>query len=436
MSLEHNKLEQKQIHTVVKIGTNVSRFVLAIVFIFSGFVKAVDPLGTMYKIEEYFEALGLTSLSHTVIPFVLSIGIALLEFCLGLYFFFGFRRRLSTMLSLIFLSVMTLLTFWLAIANPISDCGCFGDAIVLSNWQTFWKNVVLLLAAVVAFKWGNLIVPFVTKRFDWLVELYSILFIGGIIFFSLRDLPVFDFRPYHIGANIREKMSIPEGKEPTVLETYYMMEKDGKTKEFTADNYPDSTWTYVDSEVRVLKKGYEPPIRHFSISDMETGANLTDEILDHDGYVFLLVASQLADASEVSIDLINDLYDYCLEYKYPFYCLTASSEKDVAEWQERTGAEYPFASMDDVTLRTIVRSNPGLVLLKKGTVVNKWSVNNIPDEYQLTDRLENLPIGAFNRQNLFTRILKVLLWFVIPLAFFSMLDVGWEYYKQSKKEKL
>lgn len=429
-------MEEKQIHTVVRIGTNVCRFVLAIVFIFSGFVKAVDPLGTMYKIEEYFEALGLPSLAYSVLPFILSIIIALLEFCLGLYLLFGFRRRLSTTLALIFLSIMTILTLWLAIANPISDCGCFGDAVVLTNWQTFWKNVVLLLAAIVTFKWGNLIIPFVTKRFDWLVELYSLLFIGSIMFFSLRDLPIFDFRPYHIGANIREGMSIPEGKEPPVVETYYLMEKDGKKKEFTAANFPDSTWTYVDSEMRVLKKGYEPPISHFSISDLETGANITDEILDNEGYVFLLVAPQLADASEVSIDLINDLYDYCLEYDYPFYCLTASSDKDVADWQERTGAEYPFASMDDVVLRTIVRSNPGLVLLKHGTVVNKWSVNNIPDEYVTTDRLENLSIGSFSKQNLFTRIIKVILWFVLPLVFFSMVDIGWGYYKQNKKEKL
>lgn len=429
-------MEQKQLNTVIKIGTNVCRFVLAVVFIFSGFVKAVDPLGTMYKIEEYFEALGLNSLAYSVLPLILSIGLALLEFCLGIYLLFGFRRRLSTRLSLILLSFMTLLTLWLAIANPISDCGCFGDAIVLTNWQTFWKNVILLLAAIVIFKWGNLIVPFVTKRLDWLVELYSVLFIGCIMFFSLRDLPVFDFRPYHIGANIREGMTIPEGKEPPVVETIYLMEKNGKKKEFTVDNFPDSTWTYVDSKLKVLKKGYEPPIRHFSISDFETGENITDEILDHEGYVFLLIASQLSDASEVSIDLINDLYDYCLEYDYPFYCLTASSEKDVADWQERTGAEYPFASMDDVALRTIVRSNPGLVLLKHGTVVKKWSVNNIPDEYQLTDRLENLSIGTFSKQNLFNRILKVVLWFVIPLVFFCMVDIGWGYYKQDKKEKL
>ena len=116
--------------------------------------------------------------------------------------------------------------------------------------------------------------------------------------------------------------------------------------------------------------------------------------------------------------------------------MTASSEKDVADWQERTGAEYPFASMDDVALRTIVRSNPGLVLLKHGTVVKKWSVNNIPDEYQLTDRLENLSIGTFSEQNLFNRILKVVLWFVMPLVFFCMVDLGLGYYKQDKKEKL
>lgn len=191
-------------------------------------------------------------------------------------------------------------------------------------------------------------------------------------FFCFRYLPVFDFRPYHVGADIVKGMSIPAGEKPTVYETIFIYSKNGKEQEFTIDNFPtDSTWTFVDSKTRVKEKGYEPPIHDFSITSLETGEDLTEDILQSDQYTFLLVSPWLKQADDSGMDLINEVYDYSVEHGYRFLCLTASSEQDIMEWQENTGAEYPFALMDEITLKTMIRSNPGLMLLKK-----EWCCGN------------------------------------------------------------
>jgi len=429
-------LESKQSHSIVGIWTNACRFLLALVFIFSGFVKAVDPLGTQYKIQDYLEAFGWVALVPAFLPFLASVLQAMVEFCLGIYLLFGIRRRMTTLFVVVIMGVMTPLTLWLALSNPISDCGCFGDAVTLTNWETFGKNVLLLIAAVSVFKWGNRITPLVTKRFDWLVAMYAFFYILGMTLYCYRELPVFDFRPYRIGTDIRKGMEIPEGAKPTVYDTRFILQKNGVEKEFTLDDYPDSTWTFVDSRTVVKEQGYEPPVRDFSIIRQEDGEDVTDEILTDDKYTFLLVAHQLSQADDSSIDLINELYDYSVEHGYQFYCLTSSPDSDIEDWQERTGAEYPFCLMDDITLKTMIRSNPGLMLLKNGVVINKWSVNNLPDEYVLTDRLENLPLAQVNEKTFSHKVVLVLAWFVFPLLFFSMVDVIWEHFHRKKKLKL
>ena len=194
-------------------------------------------------------------------------------------------------------------------------------------------------------------------------------------------------------------------------------------KEFTLENYPDSTWTFVDSKTMVKEQGYEPPIHDFSIIRQEDGEDITDEVLDDDNYTFLLVAHQLSQADDSTIDLINELYDYSVEHGYQFYCLTSSPDSDIEDWQERTGAEYPFCLMDDITLKTMIRSNPGLMLLKNGVVINKWSVNSLPDEYVLTDSLDKLELGKQKQESDLQTIGYVLLWFILPLMMVLCVDI-------------
>ena len=423
-------MENSGRHRIIGICTTVCRFVLAVVFIFSGFVKAIDPLGTQYKIQDYIDAFGWVGVFPDFVPFLASALLGMLEFCLGVYLFFGIRRIIAPRAVVVVMAIMTPLTFWLALDNPVSDCGCFGDAVVLSNWETFWKNVILLAMSVVVLKWRKRIFPLVTTRFDWLIALYGFIYIFCMTIYCYRELPVFDFRPYHVGADIRQGMEIPEGKEPTVYETRFILQKDGVEKEYTLDNYPDSTWTFVDSRTVVKKQGYEPPIHDFSMMNYEDGEDITERVLSDENYTFLLVAHQLGLADDSKIDLINELYDYSLDNGYAFYCLTSSSDEDIMKWQENTGAEYPFCLMDNITLKTMIRSNPGLILLKEGKVIRTWSVNNIPDEYELTAPLGQLSIGYMDTHSLLYKFLLVMAWFVFPLFFVCVLDLLWERYKK------
>ncbi len=428
-------MENGKQHMAIGIITTVCRFVLAVVFIFSGFVKAIDPLGTQYKIQDYLDAFGWTDVFPESIPFIAAALLGMLEFCLGVYLFFGIRRIIAPRAVVAVMAIMTPLTFWLALDNPVSDCGCFGDAVVLTNWETFGKNVVLLAMSLVVLKWRKRIFPLATTRFDWLIALYGFLYIFCMTIYCYRHLPIFDFRPYYVGADIRQGMEIPEGKEPTEFETRFVLQKDGVEKEFTLENYPDSTWTFVDSRTVVKKKGYEPPIHDFSMIRYEDGEDITEQVLADERYTFLLVAHQLDQASDSRIDLINELYDYCLEYGYAFYCLTSSSDEDILKWQEDTGAEYPFCLMDNITLKTMVRSNPGLILLKKGVVIHKWNVVDFPDEYQLSRSLEELPLGEISQKTFSNRLFGVFVWFAFPLFLMCMSDLAWERYRKGRNLK-
>jgi uncharacterized membrane protein YphA (DoxX/SURF4 family) len=428
-------MEKEKQYKVIGICTTVCRFILAVVFVFSGFVKAIDPLGTQYKIQDYLTAFGWSDVFPDYFAFCASILLGVLEFCLGVYMFFGIRRIIAPRAVVLVMSVMTPLTFWIALDNPVSDCGCFGDAIVLSNWATFWKNVVLLAMSIVVLKWRKHISPLVTTRFDWVIALYGFLYVFSMAIYCYRELPVFDFRPYHIGANIRRGMEIPEGEKPSKVETHFILQKDGVEKEFTIDNYPDSTWTFVDSKLVVVEKGYEPTIHDFEIRRWEDMEDITEQVLSDENYTFLLVAHQLSLADDSAIDLINELYDYSLMHGYAFYCLTASEEEDILRWQENTGAEYPFCIMDDITLKTMIRSNPGLMLLKEGTVIRKWSKNSFPDEYQLNGPLDELPLGAIDYRSFAIRAVQVVAWFVFPLLFYCMADLMWERYRKSTRKE-
>lgn len=418
MSLEIDKR-----HIAGKVGVSLCQFLLGAAFVFSGFVKAVDPLGFFYKLQDYLTAFGLIEWFPSGLPLLLGIVLSATEFCVGVFLFLGIRRKIAPTLALLLMSVMTPLTLYLALENPVSDCGCFGDAWVLTNWQTFGKNIVLLLAAGTVFKWRARLVRFVTYKLEWMLSMYTILFVFALSSYCLRNLPILDFRPYKIGANIKAGMELPEGAKPSVFETRFVLEKNGERREFTLDDYPDSTWTFVESRTVLKEKGYEPPIHDFSMLSLDSGEEITDSVLSDKGYTFLLVTHRMESADDGNIDLINEIYDYSVERGYGFYALTASSEEEIELWRDKTGAEYPFCQMDDITLKTIIRSNPGLLLLKEGTILNKWSNGQLPDEYVLSDDLEKLPLGERKQVSDVHTMGYVLLWFFVPLMLVIGLDV-------------
>lgn len=416
-------METDKKHIIWKAWVNICRFVLGGLFIFSGFVKAVDPLGSFYKIQDYLTAFGMIFWFPKYLPLLIGIILSAIEFCVGIFLFLGIRRKIASTLALLLMCVMTPLTLYLALANPVSDCGCFGDAWVLTNWQTFGKNVVLLIAAISVFKGRGQIIRFITMKMEWMVSMYTFLFVFALSFYCLQYLPILDFRPYKIGTDIQSSMQIPEGAKPSIFESRFILEKEGKKQEFTLENYPDSTWTFVETRTILKEKGYEPPIHDFSMMSLETGEDITDSVLSDKGYTFLLVAHRIEEADDSNIDLINEIYDYSVEHGYGFYALTSSPEDEIESWREKTGAEYPFCQMDDITLKTIIRSNPGLLLIKDGTILNKWSDTRLPDEYVLPDSLDKIELGQQKLENNWYTIGYVLLWFIIPLTMVICVDI-------------
>ena len=365
-----------------KLTVNVCRLVLAVTFILSGFVKAVDPLGTQYKIDDYLGAMHLGGLLPDLASLGASVVLAAVEFCLGIFLLFAIQRRLTSRCILLMMVVMTALTLWLALANPISDCGCFGDAIVLTNWQTFWKNVVLLTCAVIVARWPQEMFRFVTRSNQWIVINYSMVFIVSMALWSLYYLPMFDFRPYHIGTDLRQQWQRTMDGEDLPYADFFIESSDG---------------------------------------------DITEQVLADSSYTFLLISPYLEQADDSRLDLINQLYEYAQEHDYVFYCLTASSAKPIRIWRDITGAEYPFCQTDGTTLKTIIRSNPGLLLLKDGVIIRKWSHNDLPElsETEGTLPLEQLEIGKMPTDGPARKIALILLWFVLPLTLLTMADRLW-----------
>ena len=405
---------------------NVCRLVLAVTFIFSGYVKAIDPLGTQYKLHDYAEAVGVSAWVPDWLTLASSVGLSALEFCLGIFLLFAIHRRLASRLTLVFMVVMTLVTLWLFVANPIEDCGCFGDALKLTNGQTFAKNLVLLVCAAVV-TWQPLrMMRFISESSQWIVVNYSILFIVVSSLWSLYTLPTFDFRPYHVGADIRKGMEIPEDAPQPQFETTFIMEKDGVQQEFSLDNYPDSTWTFIDSKTIQTEKGYVPPIHDFSITLRESDEDITDQVLSRAGYTLLLIAPHLERADDTNFGEINQLHEYAIEHDIPFYCLTASTDKPIRRWIELTGAEYPFCTTDETTLKTMIRSNPGLMLLRDGVVAAKWSHNQLPTVERLLSPATSSTPG---------KIVEILLWFVLPLTLLTLADRTWAWTKWIRRKR-
>ena len=356
---------------------NLLRFVLSLTFLFSGGVKLIDPRGTQYKIEDYSAAFGLSGSMPEWLPLVLACVLAIVEFLMGVYLFFGIRRRLTLSTAICFLLIMTPLTFYLALYNPVSDCGCFGDAVVLSTWQTFGKNVLLLVFSGLALYYYKLMPHFVGKKYEWIVALMAFVFAALFASYNLWRLPVIDFRPYHIGADIR-KAWFEDQQSHGQFVTTFIMEKDGVRKEFALEDYPDSTWTFIDSHTIEVEPSMRTGVGDLFIQDAETGEDLTDLILNDEGYTFLLIAPYLEKADDGVMGDLLALHDFSKEAGYGFYCLTSSGVEAIEYWKEMTGAEYPFCLADAVVLKTMIRSNPGLMLLHDGKVVGKWPSTALP----------------------------------------------------------
>jgi hypothetical protein len=359
----------------MKIIRHISRIIIGLVFIFSGTVKAIDPLGSAYKFHDYFQAFNMGFLNKLSLP--LAVLLCTTEFIAGFSVLTGLRQRTGLWLVMLMMIIFTPLTFVLALTNPVSDCGCFGDAVHLTNWQTFGKNIILLAAVILLF--GG--IKKIRQRFktsaEWIaISSAGILFVAFAVF-NLRYLPVIDFLPYKTGVKIAEKMIIPEDAPADIYETTFIYEKDGNRKEFSLNNYPanDTSWKFIDQKSVLIKKGYKPPIHDFTITGTE-GDDMTQKVLSNPGYTMLMITKKLHEAKSGNLASGFELGRFCRSNGIDFMILTSSGSEETKSYDNG----LRFFSTDETTLKTMIRSNPGYILLKDGTIIGKWSSAGCPDK--------------------------------------------------------
>lgn len=371
----------------MRLVKNLCRIIVGIVFIYSGFVKGIDPLGSDYKFTDYFNAFGMGWMNATTLFF--SFALSLAEFLIGIALLFNLWVSRMAWGSLLFMFFFTPLTLVSALTNPVSDCGCFGDAMILTNWQTFWKNIILLLLAIMIFMYRK-----EYKSSLPLVGQFSFLALAGagmlcLSVYCYRHLPVLDFRPYAVGKNITEGMRLPEGTEPDQYEVTlkYKNKQTGEVQSFTEENYPwqdTLNWEYESSSERLVKKGYITPI-HDLVIEHPTLGNITEEILEDDNHTILAVTYNLTQSDVQYQPAINRLAEYAQEKGIRFYGLTSSSERDIETYKKRYHVPYEFCTADEIQLKTMIRSNPGVIILREGTILDKWAGKDVPDVKELQD---------------------------------------------------
>lgn len=402
----------------MKALTQIGRILTGLLFTFSGFVKGIDPMGTAFKLGDYFTAFGIGFMEHLAMP--LAITLCLVEFVTGMMLLTGSLVNLASWMAALFMALFTPLTLVLAIYNPVSDCGCFGDAIHLTNWQTFFKNIVITLVVAFIFIRRNDRTGAIPLKAGLNATVVFIFLFLLFMRYNIAYLPVIDFRPYKTGTSIPEAMSVPPGAPADKYDIRFIYEKDGVQKEFGLNDYPgnDSTWKFIDQKSVLVAKGYEPPIHDFRLIDRQ-GSDMTELILNDQGFVMLMIAKRLEESNKEGLMKGFDLAISLQNQGHGFYVLTATPHEKAVNLV--SGFNILFA--DETTLKTVVRSNPGFVLLQNGTVLGQWSYRSLPGKEKFTGDLKGLALKEQTRSNIrliiFCTILAVALAVAITMPWRS-----------------
>jgi uncharacterized membrane protein YphA (DoxX/SURF4 family) len=362
--------------------TQISRILVGVLFIISGLIKANDTLGFSYKLLEYFEIFNTQFLN----PFAVGISmlVCIFEIVSGVALLLGIYNKLNAWLLLLLIVFFTLLTGYSAITHKVTDCGCFGDALKLTPFTSFMKDVVLLVLIVFIF--------IGTKHIKTLVSLpianiaLSVSFLVSVAFtlYTYLFLPVKDFLPYKIGNNIQELTLVPEGAPKDIVEMVFVYEKGGQNFEFSANNLPEDldAYNFVDRKDVIIQKGFVPPIHDFKIYD-ELGVELTDSFFASNDYKLLLVQNKI-DKSRTGLEgKIAEISRDWIASGKPFWALTSSNLGEAKTYANAQQFSFVYHNMDDIPLKSMVRSNPGIILLKGNVVVKKWSAYQLPSRETL-----------------------------------------------------
>jgi uncharacterized membrane protein YphA (DoxX/SURF4 family) len=364
---------------------NISRYIAAIVFIFSGFVKGVDPLGTAYRLDDYFAAYG-TEWAGALSLF-LSVILCTVEFLIGIALLFNLRMRTTSWALLLIMIFFTILTLFDAVYEPVSDCGCFGDAIKLTNWETFYKNIVLMVFTLIVFMQRN---KFRSAFSPKMQDSLALLFVIGFVWFSIynyRHLPMIDFRPWKIGNQMGAEADLE-------MEVYlqYRNKETGEIQEYLSPNYPwnDTAWMAKWEFVNQRIVTYTDVIDHNFFAEDEYGFDHTEYILGHPDYIFAAVIYDFSKAGNHGLERIQSLEIDLSESNIPMVIITSSLPEEVMVYQEKYKLISDVFYADAITLKTMIRANPGLMLFKGGKVMGKWHHRDIPEGNRRVSWLEPL----------------------------------------------
>jgi uncharacterized membrane protein YphA (DoxX/SURF4 family) len=376
----------------MKLITQISRLLVGVLFIFSGLIKLNDPMGFSFKLGDYFapDVLNLPFLQDYTLA--LALFVLVLEVILGVALLLGLWKNITAWLLLLMIVFFTFLTFYSAFFDKVTDCGCFGDAIPLSPWESFGKDIVLTVLIGIIFFQRRLILPLVKPASGYLLLGLSFLLCFWLGHHVLNHLPLKDFRAYAEGKSISEGMKSAEelDLEPTQYATIYALENEtsGEKMQVDSKRYIDEGWWEKKewkinsdlTETVLVKEGYEPPIHDFVI-DLN-GSEVTTQVLEAE-VIFLLVSYRMEKTEDEAYAALNQFALAAADESIPFLGLSASLSEVVEEKREKLELRFPIASMDETALKTIGRANPGIVLLKKGVIIKKWHYQDLPSFQEL-----------------------------------------------------
>jgi hypothetical protein len=353
------------------------RIAVGLLFIFSGLIKANDPLGFSYKLDEYFEVFGTEWLKPLSLSF--SVFMCALETLLGFMLLLGSRIKLTLWLLLLMISFFASLNFYSGYYDKVRECGCFGDFIVMTPWQEFRNNMIQLVMTIFMLFKSSQIRPLFGRKIDNAFVFILMIAALGFPLYTYNYLPVKDFRPYAVGKNILNEMKLPPNAKCDSIVMTFIYQKNGKQFELSQDQLKtiDSTCKFVDRKDKLIREGDKPAIHDFSLVSAKDGNDYTEAILDYNNYYFFLVANDLEETNKGVFGKVNDFVKLCRQDNVPIICMTASSDK-IDSFKKETGSNLDFYLTDGTTLKTMIRSNPGLMLLRKGTVMDMWHYHSFP----------------------------------------------------------
>jgi uncharacterized membrane protein YphA (DoxX/SURF4 family) len=382
----------KKRQPTMKYITHLSRLLVGVLFIISGLIKSNDTIGFAYKLEEYYTVFGTEFLISTAV--LQAMLICIVEVMLGILLLLGSRVKATLSLLMAMIVFFTFLTFYSAYFNKVTDCGCFGDALKLTPWGSFTKDIILLVFITILLIGRKHIRPILPGKLTNLLLVIGLILNIAFPVYTFNYLPVKDFRPYAIGNNLIEQMN---GGRPGVFDTKFLYKnlQTNEVEELSRPPYTDTInweidstkWSFVDTKQIVIDEGELPPVHDFSITNVE-GFEYTEDILNHPGSYFLLVSYDLNAANRSIQPAINAFALACEKNQIPFIALTSGTPEAIDEFRHEVQAPYEYYITDATQLKTMIRSNPGLMLMEGPVVKGKWHHNALPSYEELAPQLK------------------------------------------------